>query len=57
MHRTFGGFQYGARYCVDLMPYAYFYRLCDMRKPSGLEFILPFLGFVLAFTGAILIHL
>ncbi len=57
MHRTFGGFQYGARYCADLMPYAFFYRLCDMRKPSGLEFILPFLGFVLAFTGAILIHL
>ena len=57
MHRTFGGFQYGARYCVDLMPYAFFYRLCDLRKPSRTEFILPGLGFVLAFAGTILIHL
>ena len=57
MHRTFGGFQYGARYCVDLMPYALFYRLCDLRKPSRTEFVLPGLGFALAFAGTILIHL
>ena len=27
MHRTFGAYQFGARYCADLLPYAFFYRL------------------------------
>lgn len=32
LHRTFGGYQLGARYAVDLMPYAFFYLLLTPEK-------------------------
>ena len=31
-HRTFGGFQLGARYAVDLIPYSFFYLLLTPEK-------------------------
>ena len=31
-HRTFGGFQLGARYAVDLIPYSFFYLLLSPEK-------------------------
>ncbi len=59
-HRTFGGFQYGARYCVDLIPYALFYRLCEKKsrdRASLPDWILPGCGMILALIGAVMIHL
>lgn len=32
MHRTFGGFQFGARYAVDLIPYAALYLAQDQKR-------------------------
>lgn len=32
LHRTFGGFQLGARYAVDLIPYSFFYLLLTPEK-------------------------
>ena len=32
MHRTFGGFQWGARYAADLIPYSFFYLLLSPEK-------------------------
>ncbi|MBQ8136656.1 MAG: hypothetical protein IJ174_04405, partial [Clostridia bacterium] len=58
MHRTFGAFQYGARYCVDLMPYALFYRLLD--EENGIhkaEWVFLLLTFALSFYGAAVVHL
>ena len=33
-HRTFGGFQLGARYAVDLIPYTFFYLILTPEKKS-----------------------
>lgn len=41
MHRTFGGFQYGARYAVDLIPYAAIYLWLSDKKERRIS--LPFL--------------
>ena len=35
LHRTFGGYQLGARYAVDLMPYAFFYLLLTPEKKKA----------------------
>ena len=35
MHRTFGGYQLGARYAVDLMPYALFFLLLTPEKKKA----------------------
>ena len=32
LHRTFGGYQLGARYAVDLIPYSFFYLLLSPKK-------------------------
>ena len=49
-HRTFGGFQLGARYAVDAVPYAFFYLLLtpEKKKPHWAELV--FLFAVLLFT-------
>ncbi len=58
MHRTFGAFQYGARYCVDLMPYAFFYRLMDDKNSvHKLEWGYLLCTFALSFYGSAMIHL
>lgn len=59
MHRTFGGFQFGARYAVDLIPYAALY-LMGMKKEQRLR--LPLLAVMilsLAFSiyGSLMIQL
>ena len=40
MHRTFGGYQFGARYAVDLVPYAAIYLMLSDKKERRLS--LPF---------------
>ena len=57
-HRTFGAFQYGARYCVDLMPYAFLYlSLSDDTQTSVAEWICLLIPFALAIYGSAVIHL
>ncbi len=59
LHRTFGGFQLGARYAVDLMPYAFFYLLMtpEKKRPNAAEYV--FLTAVLLFMawGSVQIYL
>lgn len=59
-HRTVGGYQYGARYAVDAMPWA----LCYLwaRKGSRLPlryvtYLLLVMGLLMAFWGATVIYL
>ena len=49
-HRTFGGFQLGARYAVDTVPYTFFYLLLspEKKKPHWAEIV--FLTAALFFT-------
>ena len=49
-HRTFGGFQLGARYAVDLIPYAFFYLLLTPEKKKAHWLEILFLGFMAVFT-------
>lgn len=68
MHRTVGGFQYGARYFVDCIPYALLYLIARKRysgeespllvsKSFCMEYILLFDGLLMSIYGAYLIHL
>lgn len=58
-HRTFGGYQLGARYAVDLIPYACFYLLLspERKKPAWAELL--FLAGSLVFTiwGVTQVHI
>lgn len=59
LHRTFGGYQLGARYAVDLIPYAFFFLLLtpEKKKLNGPELL--FLGAVFLFTcwGVTQVHI
>ncbi len=59
MHRTFGGYQFGARYCADLLPYAFLYRLLQReRKKTPLwELIVLGIGWLFTLYGSVMIHL
>lgn len=65
-HRTGGGFQYGARYWVDCLPWAFLWMGLPQKKPShprlqgiveGLSLALLYPGLFLAFYGAKMIFL
>ncbi len=59
LHRTFGGFQLGARYCADLIPYAFFYLLLSPKRkriPVAETLILGLL-FVFTCFGIMQVHL
>ena len=52
-HRTFGGYQYGARYGVDLIPYALLYlSLKGGRGPVVSQSVLLALGFGMSVLGS-----
>lgn len=57
-HRTFGGFQLGARYAVDVMPYAFFYLLLKKEKTRLCvwEGVLLGIVFILTMCGAVSVH-
>lgn len=59
LHRTGGGFQLGARYAVDLVPYSLIYLGLDQkrRRPSGWEALILLTGFILAFIGTTIVHI
>ncbi len=52
-HRTFGGYQYGARYAADLIPYALLYLLTRDKKPALISKAIMALGAGLAFAGSL----
>jgi hypothetical protein len=58
MHRTFGGFQYGARYAVDLIPYAVLYLVLRQEKKPGItEAAVMFLGLGMSIFGSLVIRI
>ena len=59
LHRTFGGYQLGARYAVDLVPYTFFYLLLTPEKKRSNVAELLILLAVLGFTAwaATIVHL
>lgn len=59
LHRTFGGFQLGARYAVDLMPYAFFYLVLSPEKKrlSAWEGALLLLTLVFTCLGTLQVHI
>lgn len=58
LHRTFGGYQYGARYAVDLIPYSL---IClsrsERKKLTAIETAILVIGFLMAVTGSLLFRL
>ena len=59
LHRTFGGYQFGARYTCDLLPYAALYLALPGRKRSMtvVEWLILFSALGFAAYGAMIIQL
>ena len=59
LHRTFGGFQLGARYTVDLIPYAFFYLVLtpEKRKMHFAEGALLIAGLIFTCWGVTQVHI
>ena len=59
MHRTFGGYQLGARYAVDLVPYTFFYLLLtpEKKRPNVVEYLILAAVFAFMVWGTIQVHL
>lgn len=59
LHRTFGGFQFGARYAVDLVPYFICYACMDGERKSlyPWEWAIGMLGLEFALYGVARVHL
>ena len=58
MHKTFGGWQFGARYTLDLIPFSLLYILLSNRdKPTNYEIALCGFGLLFNAYGAALMRL
>ena len=59
LHRTFGGFQFGARYAVDLVPYFILYGCMEgkARRLYSWESLLGAAGVALTVWGVTMVHL
>lgn len=58
LHRTFGGFQFGARYAADLIPYMFMYLMTRQKKRfAWYEGLLFFTGLAFCIWGALQVHL
>lgn len=58
LHRTFGGYQFGARYAVDLIPYAILFLLRRHKKSiTAPERALMLIGLAFCIYGALMIHI
>ena len=58
LHKTFGGYQFGARYTVDLLPYAFFGLLLSGRKrPHRWECFAAAFGLLFNAYGTLLMRL
>ena len=57
MHRTFGGWQFGARYTVDLLSYAFLICLPGLKKtPRNWELFLGVFAVLFNLYGAVAMH-
>ena len=58
MHRTLGGYQFGARYAVEMLPLVFCYLLLSehKRRMTRWECALLFAGLIFNFAGGCLIH-
>lgn len=57
MHRTFGGYQFGARYTLDLLPFAFFFLLLSGHKrPKAWECFLCGFGLLFNLYGAVVMR-
>lgn len=58
LHKTFGGWQFGARYTIDLLPYAFFYVLfCGRKRPQPWEIFAASFGLLFNLYGMALMRL
>lgn len=59
LHRTFGGYQLGARYTVDLIPYAFFYLMMtpEKKKMHFLEGVLLISILIFTCCGVKQVHI
>jgi len=58
LHRTFGGFQFGARYAVDLLPYAMLFLARRERKSITIaEAAVMLAGLAFSVYGSLTVHL
>lgn len=57
-HKTFGGWQFGARYTVDLLPFLLLYFLASYRgKPQKWEFFIGAFAVLFNLYGAFFMHM
>ena len=58
-HRTFGGYQFGARYAADVIPYAFFYLLLSKEEKARTVFQTAVYALILLFTcyGISIVHI
>jgi len=58
MHRTLGGYQFGARYALELLPLTLCYLLLspNRRRMSRWEGVLLGFGLIINFAGGCLVH-
>ena len=58
-HRTMGGFQLGARYAVDLIPYTFLFLLLtpEKKRVHWAEWTLLSAGFLFTFYAVTLVHI
>lgn len=59
LHRTFGGYQLGARYAVDLVPYTFFYLLLtpEKKRSNIVELLVLAAVFLFMAWGTTIVHL
>ena len=57
LHRTFGGYQFGARYTCDLILYGAVYLLLSRRKLTGAETVLYLFSLAFSIYGTLAMHL
>ena len=59
LHRTFGGFQLGARYAVDLIPYTFLFLLLtpEKKRVHWAEWTLLGADFLFTFYAVTLVHI
>ena len=54
VHNTFGGWQFGARYTVDLLPYVLWYFMrCGRKMPKRWELLLGAFAVLFNLYGAL----
>ena len=54
VHKTFGGWQFGARYTVDLLPYVLWYFMrCGRKMPKRWELLLGAFAVLFNLYGAL----